>query len=210
MRLSQYRVAVTSASLLLVAAFAGCGQPPASAPAEPAATPVSGAAQVERGRLLIMGGACHDCHTPKKIGPNGPEADMSRTLSGHPESDVITAPFKQAPGDKWTTHVNDHLTAWSGAWGVSFAANLTPDENTGVGIWTDDMFVSALQKGKHMGAGRQILPPMPWNWYGQLPPEDLKAILAYLKSIPAISNRVPVPLGPDGKPIEAPEGGGAD
>jgi hypothetical protein len=68
------------------------------------------------------------------------------------------------------------------------------------------MFVNALQKGKHMGAGRTILPPMPWNWYGQLPPDDLKAILAYLKSIKPIANRVPVPLGPDGKPIEAPEG----
>jgi mono/diheme cytochrome c family protein len=203
MRLSQFRVAATSASLLLVAAFAGCGQP-AGAPAEPAATPAPAVSQVERGRLLILGGACHDCHTPKKIGPNGPEADMSRTLSGHPESDVITAPAKQAPGDKWTTHVNDHLTAWSGAWGVSFAANLTPDQNTGLGIWTEDMFIEAIKNGKHMAKGRQILPPMPWMYYGQLPDDDLKAMFAYLKSIPAIANRVPVPLGPDGKPIEAP------
>ena len=207
MRLSQFRVAVTSAGVLLVAAFAGCGQPPASAPAEPpaaTAAPLSGAAQVDRGRLLVLGGACHDCHTPKKIGPNGPEADMSLTLSGHPQSDVITAPYKQKPGEKWTTHVNDHLTAWSGAWGVSFAANLTPDQNTGLGIWTEDMFLEAIKGGKHMGKGRTILPPMPWMYYGQLKDDDLKAMFAYLKSIPAISNRVPVPLGPDGKPIEAP------
>ncbi len=173
MRLSPYRVAVTSACLLLVAAFAGCGQPasapPAAAPAPAAASAASAESQVERGRLLIIGGACHDCHTPKKIGPNGPEADMSRTLSGHPESDVITAPYKQKPGEKWTTHVNDHLTAWSGAWGVSFAANLTPDQNTGLGIWTEDMFIEAIKNGKHMGKGRQILPPMPWMYYGQLP-----------------------------------------
>ncbi len=77
-------------------------------------------------------------------------------------------------------------------------------QNTGLGIWTEDMFLDALKMGKHMGKGRQILPPMPWNWYGQLPDEDLKAMFAYLKSIPAISNRVPIPLGPDGKPIEAP------
>ena len=208
MRLSPYRVAVTSAGLLLVAAFVGCGQPasapPAAAPA-PAAAPVASAeSQIERGRLLILGGACHDCHTPKKIGPNGPEADMSLTLSGHPQSDVITAPYKQKPGEKWTTHVNDHLTAWSGAWGVSFAANLTPDQNTGLGIWTEDMFVNALKQGKHMGKSRPILPPMPWNWYGQLPENDLKAMFAYLRSIPAIKNRVPVPLTPDGKPIEQP------
>ena len=207
MRVSRYRVLMTSACLLLAAVFAGCGQPPGGTPppepgAKPAAAPAQ--SQIEHGHLLVLGGGCHDCHTPKKIGPNGPEADLSRMLSGHPESDKITEPYKQKPGEKWTTHVNDHLSAWSGAWGVSFAANLTPDQNTGIGIWTEDMFVDAIKKGRHMGKGRQILPPMPWNWYGQLPDDDLKAIFAYLKSIPAISNRVPVPLGPDGKPIEEP------
>lgn len=206
MRLSQYRVVLSSVCLLCAAVLTGCGQPPAGTPPAPEATPTAAPAvsQVERGRILVVGGGCHDCHSPKKIGPAGPEADLSRALSGHPESDVITAPFKQEPGSKWTTHTNDHLTAWSGAWGVSYAANLTPDQNTGIGIWTEDMFVDAIKQGKHMGKGRQILPPMPWNWYGQLPEEDLKAMFAYLKSIPAISNRVPVPLGPDGKPIEAP------
>ena len=203
MRLFPSRVVLTSASLLFAAALAGCGQPASAPPATetPAAPEVS---QVERGRVLVVGGGCHDCHTPKTVGPAGPEADLSRALSGHPQSQVITAPFAQQAGSEWTTHVNDHLTAWSGAWGVSFAANLTPDQNTGIGIWTEDLFVDAIKQGKHMGKGRQILPPMPWNWYGQLPEEDLKAMFAYLKSLPPISNRVPVPLGPDGKPIEAP------
>jgi hypothetical protein len=66
------------------------------------------------------------------------------------------------------------------------------------------MFLAAIKNGKHMGKSRQILPPMPWMYYGQLKDDDLKAMFAYLKSLPAISNRVPVPLGPDGKPIEAP------
>jgi len=203
MRLFPSRVVLTSASLLFAAALAGCGQPASAPPATetPAAPAVS---QVERGRILVVGGGCHDCHSPKTMGPAGPEADLTRALSGHPQSQVITAPFAQQAGSEWTTHVNDHLTAWSGAWGVSFAANLTPDQNTGIGIWTEDMFVDAITQGKHMGKGRQILPPMPWNWYGQLPEEDLKAMFAYLKSLPPISNRVPVPLGPDGKPIEAP------
>jgi mono/diheme cytochrome c family protein len=195
-------------SMALAVALVGCSPAPAPAPAttEPAAPATTAASQVERGRLLVIGGGCHDCHTPKKLGPNGPEPDMDRMLMGHPQDEVIAAPFKSKADAPWQIHVNDNLTAWSGAWGVSFAANLTPDENTGIGIWTDDMFVNALQKGKHMGAGRTILPPMPWNWYGQLPPDDLKAILAYLKSIKPIANRVPVPLGPDGKPLEAPEG----
>ena len=205
MRLSPYRVAVGSACLLLAAAFAGCGQP-ASAPAPaPAAAPAAPAeSQVDRGHRLIIGGGCHDCHTPKKVGPNGPEADMARMLSGHPESEGVPPPFKPIKGSPYVIHINGHLTAWSGDWGVSFAANLTPDMNTGLGIWTEDMFVQALKQGKHMGKSRPILPPMPWNWYGQLPEDDLKAMFAYLKSIPAISNRVPVPLGSDGKPIEAP------
>ena len=200
MAFPQCRVVFVTAASPLAIALAGCNQPQAPAPATPAAPALS---QVERGKNLVIGGGCHDCHTPKKLTDKGPEADMDRMLSGHPESEKVTAPFK-GPKSQWEVHTNFHLTAWSGAWGVSYAANLTPDQNTGLGIWTEDMFVKALQQGKHMGTSRQILPPMPWNWYGQLPEEDLKAMFAYLKSIPAIANKVPVPLGPDGKPIEAP------
>jgi mono/diheme cytochrome c family protein len=201
----QRRVGMWSVGVLFIVTLAACTSQPAPAPAAtpaPAAAPAQ--SQVERGHMLVIGGGCHDCHTPKKFGPNGPEPDMSRMLSGQPESDKITAPFPQPKGNPWTTHANDHLTAWSGAWGVSFAANLTPDMNTGLGIWTEDMFVKALKSGKHMGTSRPILPPMPAFWYGQLPEEDLKAIFAYLKTIPAVNNRVPVPLDPTGKPIEAP------
>ena len=203
------RVAPTCHDVLRLSAFAvtlafivASGKPLA----KQAAPSTSAAAQsaVERGKYLVTIGGCHDCHTPKKIGPTGPEPDMSKMLSGHPESAGVPKPFKPQPGLPWTTHTNDHLTAWSGAWGVSFAANLTPDMNTGLGIWTEDMFVAALKQGKHMGKSRPILPPMPWNWYGQLPDDELKAMFAYLKSIPAVPNRVPVPLTPDGKPIEQP------
>jgi len=206
MRFNQLRVVLSSVCLLAVAALAGCGQP-ASSPAETAAesTPDnSPEARIERGREFVVGGGCHDCHTPKIMTPAGPEADLSRALSGHPEGQVITAPFAQPEGSQWVVHVNEHLTAWSGAWGVSFAANLTPDENTGLGIWTEQMFLDAITQGKHMGQGRQILPPMPWNWYGQLDDEKLRDMFAYLQSLPPISNRVPVPLGPDGRPIEEP------
>ena len=205
MRLCLSRVAVLSLIPAAVA-IAGCNSaPPAQAPS-PSEVPAAATAQsqIERGHKLIIGGGCHDCHTPKKIGPNGPEADMDRMLSGHPESEGVPAPFKPIKGSPYVIHINGHLTAWSGDWGVSFAANLTPDQNTGLGIWTEDMFLAALKQGKHMGKSRPILPPMPWNWYGQLPDEDLKAMFAYLKSIKPIANRVPVPLTPDGKPIEQP------
>jgi mono/diheme cytochrome c family protein len=198
----RHRLAALVAAVPLVVALSGCNRPPAEAPA-PAAP--SAQDQVERGRMLVVGGGCHDCHTPKKLGPAGPEADMDRLLMGHPQDQGAVPPFKQDPSSPYVIHINGDLTAWSGAWGVSYAANLTPDQNTGLGIWTEDMFVSALKTGKHMGTARPILPPMPWNWYGQLPDSDLKAIFAYLKSIKPIANRVPVPLDPTGKPIEAPQ-----
>ena len=80
----------------------------------------------------MIGGGCHDCHTTKKMGPKGPEPDMSRMLSGHPESIKVTAPYKPAHGSQWALGITDTLTAWSGPWGVSFAANLTPDPTTGI------------------------------------------------------------------------------
>jgi hypothetical protein len=206
MRFVQRRVALL-ACVPVAVALSGCNRPANETPAG-ASAPASAAAPamspVERGKLLIIGGGCHDCHTPKVMTPRGPEADMTKLLSGHPESAGVPQPFK-GEGQPWSTHTNDHLTAWSGAWGVSFAANLTPDQNTGLGIWTEEMFLNALKQGKHMGTARPILPPMPWNWYGQLPDDDLKAMFAYLKSIPAIANRVPVPLDPSGKPIEEPQ-----
>jgi mono/diheme cytochrome c family protein len=211
MRLVQRRVALL-ACVPVAIALAGCSGPAIEAPGTnvvPSATApaaLTGQAQIDRGKLLIIGGGCHDCHTPKTMTPRGPEADMSQLLSGHPESAGVPQPFKGGEGGSpWSTHTNDHLTAWSGAWGVSFAANLTPDQNTGLGIWTEEMFLNALKQGKHMGTARPILPPMPWNWYGQLPDDDLKAMFAYLKSIPAIANRVPIPLDPSGKPIEEPQ-----
>jgi hypothetical protein len=94
-------------------------------------------------------------------------------------------------------------TAWAGPWGVSYTANLTPDRNTGIGIWTEDMFIKSMRNGKHMGTSRTILPPMPWPWYAKMRDEELKAIFAYLKSIPPIQNHVPDPLPPSGAPPPA-------
>jgi hypothetical protein len=87
-------------------------------------------------------------------------------------------------------------TAWAGPWGVSFTANLTPDEETGIGLWSEEEFIATLRTGRHLGRGREILPPMPWPVYGQLSDEDLGAIFAYLTSLPPVHNRVPAPRPP--------------
>jgi hypothetical protein len=180
---------------------AGCNQPPGT-PTPTGAATTSAQTPIERGRMLVINGACHDCHTPKKIGPRGPEPDMDKMLSGHPEGLTVNEPYQPAPGTPWSIATNDSLTAWSGPWGISFAANLTPDPNTGLrsGVWTEELFIKALRTGKHMGTTRDILPPMPWNYYGQLSDDDLKAIWAYLGSIPGYSNHVPDPVPPAGAP----------
>jgi hypothetical protein len=173
-------------------------QPQAAAPAAAPADPIV------RGKWLVSYGGCHDCHTPKKLGPKGPEPDMTRALSGHPEGEKVSPPFTPARGSSWTAATNDALTAWSGPWGVSFAANLTPDKLTGLrsGVWTEELFIKAMRSGKHMGTARDILPPMPWLPIGELSDEDLKALWAYLGTIPPIVNHVPNALSPAGTPLE--------
>ena len=152
--------------------------------------------QVKRGEYLVKFGDCSACHTPLKFGEHGPEPDLTRFLSGHPEDTKLPPPDLN-PGPWFAATAG--MTAWAGPWGVSYAANLTPDKNTGIGIWTEDMFVNAMRTGKHMGSGRPILPPMPWTASASLSEDDLKAIFAYLRSLPAIKNNVPAPLGPDGQ-----------
>ncbi len=151
-------------------------------------------AQVKRGEYLVSFGGCHDCHTPKKMGPKGPELDNERRLSGHPEQMAVTpAPALEAP---WLAATVGNMTAWSGPWGIRYAANLTPDRETGLGSWTEQNFVDTMRTGRHMGRGRPILPPMPWQMVGKLDDQDLKAVFAYLRTLPTVKNRVPQPTPP--------------
>jgi mono/diheme cytochrome c family protein len=154
-----------------------------------AAAPNPAAARVERGKYLVSVVGCNDCHTPFKLGPKGPEPDMSRFLSGHPEQMGALPPAKAQGAWLWAGAATN--TAFSGPWGISYAANLTPDQNTGLGIWTEEMFVNALRTGRHMGTSREILPPMPWPALRNASDEDLKSMFAYLRTIKPIVNHVP-------------------
>ena len=147
---------------------------------------------VARGKYLVTTSGCHDCHTPWKMGANGPEPDMSLGLSGHPAS--MTLPPPPAPSGPWVATVTGSFTAWSGPWGISYTANLTPDPETGLGLWTEQQFVDTIRTGRRQGRGREILPPMPWPAFKNLNDADLKAIFAYLRTIPAIKNKVPDPV----------------
>ena len=174
--------------------FVGCQS-------EPTKKEMSQQEMIERGKFLVTVGGCDDCHTPKNFGPNGPEFDMSRRLSGHPAGSVI-APVDTSLLHQYAYFSHD-LTTAIGPWGVTFSANLTPDNETGIGTWQPEMFVNAMKTGKHLGVaeGRPILPPMPWQNMAQLPEEDLKCIFAYLKSLPAVKNKVPEPMAPYQIPV---------
>ena len=150
--------------------------------------------RIERGRYLVAATGCGDCHTPKMMTPQGPREDDGRLLAGFPQGTRL--PPAPAGSGPWIASASWDQTAWAGPWGVSYATNLTPDRNTGLGMWTEDMFVKAMRTGRHMGVSRPILPPMPWTALKNMSDEDLKAIYAYLRTIPSVSNRVPEPLPP--------------
>ncbi|WP_395702072.1 diheme cytochrome c-553 [Aquabacterium sp.] len=157
--------------------------------------PAADAATVARGQYLVTTGGCHDCHTPMKMGPNGPEPDMSRALSGHPQQ-LEMPPAPQLPEGPWLAVSSATNTAFSGPWGVSFTANLTPDAQTGLGAWSLRDFQQTIRTGRHLGRGRPVLPPMPIPAYRNFNDRDLAAIYAYLRTVPAVSNRVPEPRPP--------------
>ena len=160
-------------------------------PAKAAAGSKSGGS-VARGEYLVNAMGCHDCHTPAKMGANGPEPDMSHPLGGHPAS--LAVPPPPAPAGPWVGSVTATFTAWAGPWGVSYAANLTPDKATGLGEWTEQQFVDTIRTGRRQGRGREILPPMPWPAFKNLNDADLKAIFAYLRTVKPIVNKVPEPV----------------
>jgi mono/diheme cytochrome c family protein len=128
-------------------------------------------AQVSRGRYLVTIAGCSDCHTPGALLGT---PDMKRYLGG---SDVGFA----IPGA-----------------GVFVGQNLTPDKETGLGKWTDGQIIAAFRTGK-TPEGRGLSPVMPYPALSHLSDADAQAIVAFLKSLPAVSNETKN-FGPTDKP----------
>ena len=151
---------------------------------------------IKRGEYLVTIMGCDDCHSPKKLGPHGPEPDMEKRFSGHP-SNMPIGTYKPSDLKSWVLF-NQSLTAFVGPWGVSYAANITSDES-GIGSWSEKQFIKALREGKLKGMdnSRPMLPPMPWPNFAKASDEDLKAIFSYLKSTKPINNVVPAPIAPN-------------
>ena len=163
---------------------------------EPAATATKESfggfeSQLKWGESLVTNGGCNDCHTPKKMGPNGPEDDMSLMLSGHP-AQMPPPDFDPKEAAKKGLIVTQTFTSWTGPWGTTYAVNLTSD-TTGIGGWKEEQFVKSLHELKWMGleGTRPLMPPMSMMPATRMSDEELKAIFAYLKTTPAIKNVSP-------------------
>lgn len=152
---------------------------------------------VALGKYIVHTSGCDDCHTPKIFTETGFVFDTTKLLSGFVQNEVLPSLDVKALGpNKWAATTMS-LTAWVGPWGISYAANLTPDNATGLGAVTEEMFIKSLREGKMKGVGRPMLPPMPWEVYSKKSDEDLKAIYAYLRTITPVQNMVPQPTTPD-------------
>jgi len=158
---------------------------------EPVKETVDNTALVKRGEYLVSAVGCDDCHTPKKMGPNGPELDIERRFGGHPANEELGKADTSVFQKGWVLF-GMGLTAAAGPWGISYAANISSD-TTGIGMWTEQQFFTAIRKGlsKGLEGNRPLLPPMPWFAYKNFNDEDLKAIYAYLKSTKPVKNTVP-------------------
>jgi len=153
---------------------------------------------IARGKYLVTVSGCNDCHSPKIMTQMGPVPDTTRLMSGYPsEKGIPTLSEALAKDQSWVKMSHD-ITAFAGPWGMTFGANLTPDSATGIGNWTEDVFVKTIRTGKHLGqeGGRPVMPPMPWYMVAKMTDEDLSSMYHYLMSLPAISNRVPAPIAP--------------
>jgi hypothetical protein len=151
---------------------------------------------VERGKQLVIEGNCDYCHTPLIESPEGPVPDMKRRLSGHPQdAEIPRLPDTEVGSREWTEFLGTlDSTEWAGPWGLTFSKNVTPDPETGIGKWTEEIFIATMRNGRHIDFKRDILPPMPWQDYGKLSDEDLKSIFAYLMTLTPVKNAVPKPV----------------
>ena len=154
---------------------------------------------VQRGKYLVDTlGACGHCHTPRA----GAEYNMDMYLAGHPAN----APYPRYNFSMMQQNIfiltSPQMSAFSGPFGTSFASNLTPDKETGLGEWTEKMFIDAMRTGHHQGnkSNRKIFPPMATKHYAQMNDADLKAIWAYLRTIKPVKNEVNPPLNQRGRP----------
>ncbi len=155
------------------------------------ATIISQDSLVKRGDYLVSIIGCDDCHSPKRMGPMGPEVIPELRLSGFQATGSLPSTEGSAVKKGWIL-MGPGLTATVGPWGTTYASNITSD-STGIGGWKEEQFIKAIREGKSKGLDgtRPLLPPMPWQNFAKLSDHDIKAIFAFLKSTKSVKNVVP-------------------
>ena len=135
---------------------------------------------VERGSYLVELLGCGSCHTEGAlIG----EPRMDRWLAGSSVGVAYTNPMEfRFPG-------------------VVFPPNITPDEETGIGRWSDRQILAAVRAGAGRHGQNRIL-VMPWQGYSKLTTDDAMAIVGYLKSLEPIQNPLPENVPPGRRTTE--------
>ena len=111
--------------------------------------------KVKRGLYLATIGHCMECHTPRIDGKQDFTNDLG--MGG-----------REFPGP----------------WGKSIAPNITPSKSAGLGGWSDDEIKRAITQGVKKD-GSRLKPPMGYGYYAKMNAEDLDAVVAWLRSIPA-------------------------
>lgn len=132
---------------------------------------------VDMGRYLVVLLGCGACHTDGAF-EGVPNMDMP--LAGSQTGIAWTSPLE-------TKHP-----------GVVYPPNITPDEKTGIGLWTDAQIMRAIRSGNSRHGGRRLV-TMPWQGYARLTDDDVEAIVAYLRSIAPVEHRVPAEVSPGQK-----------
>lgn len=137
---------------------------------------------VARGEYLATIAGCTSCHTPDRAEFQNPQTLTFEQIStiafdGH---QAVDSAKLLAGGRAFDL----------GPAGVVFSRNITPDEETGIGSWTDEQIKLAIRTGASAD-GSVLFPVMPYHVYNGMADEDLNAIVAYLRSVPAVKNEVP-------------------
>ncbi len=151
-------------------------------------TPDQETALRSRGAYLMASMGCNDCHSPRD---NTGKFIPGREFTGQPEN---------APSPTWDPSMLEKGnlmtmgptgTSFAGPWGVSYAANITPDKETGIGNLTADALIRSWRTGQHWKENRPILPIMPFEAFANLTDDDIRALHSFLMSLPPTKNRVP-------------------
>lgn len=154
---------------------------------------------VERGKRLVELGGCTQCHTPKIKTTLGYKPDKDRFLSGYPaDKPLPDLPYAEIiAGETEKSFYTTDATIWVGRWGVSFAPNLTPDVETGIGDMSEEDFIEIFRNKEHFSQENPLITPMPVNVYSKLTFFELRSIYIYLQTLEPISNEVPKRIPPE-------------